>query len=143
MTNKDDLSKNLEDKHLSVLLKKLDDYVEHDLNARDGWLTIKEPSRKKIFRRPGSPKSRGWQVTIRGSFHSHVRDKNGTSFLLFPRGRGYLVPLRDINNFLLKCADDALDKDTVDIFFAVDEKGKTVIRYHEGDMDISDFSLPI
>ena len=141
MKGKDDLSKNLENNLLRALLKQVSGYVEHDLKAHEGWLIVNEPSRKKIFRRAGSLKPRGWQVTIRDTFKRYVRDKNGAGFLLFPRGKGYLVPLRDINNFLLRCDEDALNRDTADIFFAVDKKGKTVIRYHDHDMDISKHSL--
>ena len=138
---KNELSKELGDGRVRDLLRGVDYYVGHELTKFEGWLTVRDVVRKKIFRRSGSLKPQGWQVTIRGSFKAHVRDKNEAGFLLFPRGKGYLVPLREVNNFVMRCDSNALDKDTVDIFFDVDERSRVVIRFHDHAMDVSKFSL--
>ena len=139
MTN--ELSDELGDGRVRNLLRNVEYYVGHEMTKYEGWLSVRDVVRKKIFRRSGSAKPHGWQVTIRGSFKSHVRDKNETGYLLFPRGKGYLVPLREINNFVMRCDSSALDRDTVDIFFNVDEQANVVIRFHDNEMPVSQFSL--
>ena len=137
----ENLSKELGDERVRVLLGNVKHYVSHDVGVYDGWLSVRDVVRKKIFRRAGSTDRKGWKVTIRGSFKAHVRDQNGTGYLLFPRGRGYLVPLREINNFVMRCDPAALDRDTVDIFFDVDEQGGAIIRLYDKEMKISKFAL--
>lgn len=138
---KNELSQELGNARVQGLLRTVDHYVDHNLTTYEGWLEVRDVVRKKVFRRSGSRKPQGWQVTIRGKFKDHVRDKNGSGYLLFPRGKGYLIPLREINNFVMRCDDKALGRDTVDIFFDVDEKSNVVVRFHDHEMDVSKFSL--
>lgn len=53
---------------------------------------------KKAYLRPGSPKPRGWQITLRNAFRESVRDLE--SYLLVSRGRGLLIPFSTLREFL-------------------------------------------
>lgn len=141
----DDLSNELKDEQVRNLLRNVEYYVGHKLTKKDGWLTVRDVVDKRIFRRAGSAKPQGWQVTIRDEFLGYLRGKNGeTGYLLFPRGKGYLVPLEKINNFIARHDEGALRKYTIDIFIAVDGS-KVVVRFpnHDKQLDISEFALSL
>ena len=137
------MSENLSEKmkHSSVqdAIRRKENYVSLELNDREGVLFVREVVQHPVFRRPGSDKPKGWQVTIRNGFLAHVRD--GTGYLLFPRGKGYLIPLRRINNFILRADPPAIDKYVVDVFFNVDDDGDAVIRLREHEMKLAEFAL--
>ena len=138
----ENLSQKLGTTRINELLSNVDQYVGHELSKFEGWITVRAEVHRKIFRREGSPTPRGWQVTIRDELRAYVRGKNGeTGYLLFPRGKCYLVPLREISNFFVRCDEEALSRHAFDIFFDVDDSSRVVIRYHNHTLDISKFSL--
>jgi len=78
---------------------------------------------KKTFIRPGSPKSKGWQVTFRGNKPDSFKTclEKGDGFLLMPRGPIILISLNIIKNFVSKIDETAFERDTIDIFVRFDE----------------------
>jgi hypothetical protein len=71
--------------------------------------------------RPGSQKPKGWQVTFRGS-KSLAQLKDGQGFLLMNRGGLVLLPLQEVRDFVLSVDEEALQRDTVDVFLRFEEE---------------------
>ena len=94
---------------------------------------------EKVFIRPGSKKSKGWQVTIRGRKEGSFIDcaRKGCGYLLVPRDGILYIPLSIIQEFV---SESAFEKDTVDIFIVFDES-KATLRYHNNALDITQFKL--
>ncbi len=63
-------------------------------------------------RRGSDKRPKGWQITIRDDFRSSLL--NGKDFLLVPRGRGLLIPLRELRRII---GTELGDTNTVDVFF--------------------------
>lgn len=89
--------------------------------------------------RPGSLKPKGWQVTFRGS-KSLAQLKNGQGYLLMPRGKIVLLPLKEIAAFVHTADSQAFDRDTVDIFIRFDED-KLALVYKGQEKDITAYSV--
>ena len=89
--------------------------------------------------RPGSLKEKGWQVTFRGS-KSLAQLKRKEGFLLMPRGRMVLVPLREVAGLVLSADANALNRDTVDVFVRFEEE-RIVLAYKGREQDITAFSV--
>jgi hypothetical protein len=98
-----------------------------------------EVNGEPVIIRPGSQKPKGWQVTFRGS-QSLARLKGRVGYLLMPRGSLLLVPLKEIADFVYKLDNQALSRDTIDIFICFDDD-KVVLVYKGGEMDITRFSV--
>lgn len=101
-----------------------------------------EVNGKKTFIRPGSSKSKGWQVTFRGekpnSFKKHL--EMGDGFLLMPRGPILLIPLQIIRDFVRKNDAKAFERDTIDIFIRFDET-KIFVVYKNSEIDVTTYSV--
>jgi hypothetical protein len=89
--------------------------------------------------RPGSLKEKGWQVTFRGS-KSLAQLKRKEGFLLMPRGRMVLVPLREVADLVLSADANALNRDTVDVFVRFEEE-RIVLAYKGREQDNTAFSV--
>lgn len=89
--------------------------------------------------RPGSLKPKGWQVTFRGG-KSLAQLKNGQGYLLMPRGKIVLLPLKDVAAFIDAVDHQAFNRDTVDIFVRFDED-KLMLAYKGQEKDITDCSV--
>jgi len=119
---------------LKILFKKtgipMKEWGEKEAISEDG---------KKVFIRPGSPKAKGWQITIRGrkpgSFIYCAR--RGDGYLLVPRDGILFIPLNIIQEFIPK---DAFERDTVDIFFVFGSLEVT-LKYHDKVFDVTQFRL--
>lgn len=85
---------------------------------------------KLLLSRGGSPKPRGWQVTIRGKWRQRVANEQGYYLLL--RIPLALVPFSEIR----KIVPDLTTNDTVDIFFDLVEKR---LYYRQQSRSISRF----
>ena len=97
---------------------------------------------KKAFLRPGSPKSKGWQITFRGAKDESFKTslKKGDGYLIIPRGPIIVIPLKNIKELVEKTDIEAFKRDTIDIFFKF-EKDKITAIYKESELDISSFKL--
>lgn len=97
------------------------------------------PEGKKVFIRQGSPKSKGWQVTIRGRKSGSFIDcaRRGDGYLLVPRGGILFIPLNIIQEFIPK---DGFERDTVDIFFDFGSQEVT-LKYHDKVLNVTEFRL--
>ncbi len=91
---------------------------------------------EKVFIRPGSKKSKGWQVTFRDVFKNHLEKEEGS--LIVPRGGIIYIPFSEIK----KVINDpkAFNRNTIDIFFAF-EGDKVILRYKKNELDVTTFLL--
>jgi hypothetical protein len=85
--------------------------------------------------RPGSPKPKGWQITLRNAFRESVRDGDG--YLLVNRGRDLLIPFDELKGFL----GSALNQKTVDIFVRFESDASATVSFKKADLDVSEFLL--
>lgn len=92
-----------------------------------------------VIIRPGSRKSKGWQVTFRGS-KSLAQLKKGERYLLMPRGMLVLLPLIEIKTLFNSLDPNAFIRDTIDIFIRSDED-KLILVYKGGEKDITNYSI--
>jgi hypothetical protein len=97
---------------------------------------------KKTFVRPGSQKSKGWQVTFRGNKPDSFKTclEKGDGFLLMPRGSVMLIPLDNIRNFVLGIDEVAFERDTIDVFIRFEES-KIFVVYKNLNLDVSSYSV--
>jgi len=87
------------------------------------------------FRRDGSDKlPKGWQITIRDDFRSSVL--KGQGFLLVARGRGLLIPLKDLRDFV---GSELGQNNTIDIFITFG--GVCTLECKGATYDVSGFAL--
>lgn len=92
-----------------------------------------------VIIRPGSRKSKGWQVTFRGS-KSLAQLEKGEGYLLMPRGKLVLLPLIEIKTLINSIDPNAFIRDTIDIFIRFDED-RLILAYKNGEKDITQYSV--
>ena len=94
---------------------------------------------QKTFLRPGSNKSKGWQVTFRGNKPDSFKTclEKGKGYLLIPRGPILLIPLNELRDFILGNDKEAFKRDTIDVFVRFDEE-KIFIVYKNAKKDVTD-----
>lgn len=97
---------------------------------------------QKTFLRPGSSKSKGWQVTFRGNKPDSFKTclEQGEGYLLMPRGPILLIPLDKLRDFILKNDRVAFKRDTIDIFVRFDEE-KIAVVYKNTEKDVTDNAI--
>jgi hypothetical protein len=97
---------------------------------------------QKVFIRPGSSKPHGWQITFRGQKPDSFKDRlsRGEGILIVPRGPILAIPLSTIQNFILFVDPDALNRDTIDIFFRFDLP-KIVAVYKNKELDVTEYTI--
>lgn len=88
------------------------------------------------FVRPGSDKSKGWQITFRSKFFEFLQRGEGN--LLINRDGILIIPLSTINEFINDF--DTSDNDTRDVF-ATFENGSVFLKYHDQVLDVTEFRL--
>lgn len=97
---------------------------------------------EQIFIRPGSNKSKGWQITFRGnkpdSLKTSLQKKIGK--LLVPRGPVLLIPLIEISNFISDNDSKAFNRDTIDIFIHFDESEISIV-YKNDELNVSYYAI--
>jgi len=91
---------------------------------------------EKVFIRPGSKKTKGWQVTFRDVFKKTLQDENGS--LLMPRDGILLIPFSEIKKAINDI--DAFNRNTIDIFIAF-EDDSIKLRYKNNDIDVTDYRI--
>ncbi|MBI4645591.1 MAG: hypothetical protein HY738_03095 [Bacteroidia bacterium] len=93
---------------------------------------------EKVYIRPGSKKSKGWQITFRDLFKNALQTSNG--FLLMPRDGIILIPF----SIILTVIDDkktAFKNNTIDMFIEFTEENKVNLNYKKNSIDISDYRI--
>ena len=107
-------------------------YQLADLTVKDGTI-----NGESLFIRPGSEKPKGWQITFRDLLKDAL--KVGKGYLLFNRGPGYLIPLKELKNNLITDRSK-FNQNTIDIF--IEFGPQDVIAKYRGDAtSISRFML--
>jgi len=122
-------------------------YIDETKKILDskGWLIQKWGKYDAVINnlpsviRPGSLKRKGWQVTFRGS-KSLSGLSSGTGYLLMPRGKVLLIPMKEIKEFILSVDSEAFNRDTIDIFIRFDEE-KIALVYKNMEITITSHSV--
>ncbi len=91
---------------------------------------------EKVFIRPGSNKTKGWQVTFRDVFKNALLKENGS--LLMPRDGILLIPFSVIKKAIND--SNAFIRNTIDIFIAFDEDS-IKLRYKESEVDVTAYRI--
>jgi predicted GIY-YIG superfamily endonuclease len=91
---------------------------------------------EKVFIRPGSKKTKGWQVTFRDVFKKTLLDENGS--LLMPRDGILLIPFSQIKKAINDT--DAFKRNTIDIFIAFEEDS-IKLRYKNSEVDVTAYRI--
>lgn len=92
---------------------------------------------EKVFIRPGSKKTKGWQVTFRDVFKKALQDENGS--LLMPRDGILLIPFKIIKKAIKD--PDAFKRNTIDIFIDFEDKEGIKLCYKDSKLDIKEYRL--
>ncbi len=91
---------------------------------------------EKVFIRPGSKKTKGWQVTFRDVFKKTLLDENGS--LLMPRDGILLIPFSEIKKAINDT--DAFKRNTIDIFIAFEEDS-IKLRDKNSEVDVTAYRI--
>jgi hypothetical protein len=91
---------------------------------------------QKTYIRPGSLKTKGWQITFRDRFLASL--KKGEGFLLVSRDGVLLVPLSEVRKLVTD--ESAYKQNTIDVYvnFAAD---KITVTYKDETIDITECKL--
>jgi len=90
----------------------------------------------KVYIRPGSEKSKGWQITFRDRFLNSL--EKGDGYLLVSRAGVLLIPLKDIQSVITE--QQAYKQNTIDIYIQFMPE-KVVLAYKADTMDVTGFKL--
>ncbi|MBW1999433.1 MAG: hypothetical protein JRJ29_15915 [Deltaproteobacteria bacterium] len=88
----------------------------------------------KTFIRPGSPKKKGWQITIRGRFKNMV--EKGEGVLLVPRDGILFIPFKEIQDVIRDPA--RFKQDSIDVYLSFEEQSIKLI-YTTNTIDVTRF----
>ncbi len=91
---------------------------------------------EKVFIRPGSKKTKGWQVTFRDVFKKNLLNEEGA--LLMPRDGILLIPFSEIKRAINDA--NAFKRNTIDVFVAFEEDG-IKLRYKDSEIDVTNFRI--
>ena len=114
-----------------ILIKS--DFVIQKLSAHEGII-----NNKKAFIRPGSEKSKGWQVTFRDEFKRALKDEDG--LLIMPRGKIVMMPFNKLKTIIHDIDEQAFTRNTIDIFIAFQDE-KVLLRYKGKEIEITEMVL--
>ena len=95
---------------------------------------------EKAFIRPGSKKTKGWQITLRGRKEGSLIEsfQKSLGLLVVPRNGVLVIPLKEIRDFIKD--EKALGGDTIDIFIEFAEDS-IHLWYKSGMIDVTKYSL--
>jgi hypothetical protein len=91
---------------------------------------------QKTYIRPGSPKTKGWQITFRDRFLNSLQ--KGDGYLLVSRDGVLLIPLKEIQKVITD--KEAYAQNTIDIYI-VFKPEKITLAYKQNVIDITNFRL--
>ncbi len=90
----------------------------------------------KVYIRPGSPKSKGWQITFRDKFKDALQKGGGS--LLVPRDGILLIPFSEIQKVITD--NSKYKQNTIDIY--INFKEETIeLTYSTNTIDVTQFRL--
>lgn len=135
----DNLERKIDKSQFAELTSRKGVYTAKKGKPKEGILTVQEPVDWHVFVRPGTLKRGEYQITFRDTLRKMTQSNGG--YLLFPRGKGYLIPLRHIRQLVEKIDPEDLKRPTVDIYISQTERG-IFMRYHEKKSSITKFALP-
>ncbi len=92
---------------------------------------------QKVFIRPGSKKTKGWQITLRDIFKNALQTGDGA--LLVPRGSILLLPMTEIQK-VIGNDESEYQKNTIDIF-VIFKEGNITLRYKQNTLDVTNYKL--
>jgi len=94
----------------------------------------------KHFIRPGSHKTKGWQITSRGRKRGSFIDSliRGQGNLLVRRGKILIIPLQLIK--VITDIEQDSDRDTIDIFITFND-GQMFLKYHDQVINVTEYKL--
>lgn len=103
----------------------------------EGWSAYEAMlGNKRTFIRPGSKKSKGWQVTFRDVFKDNL--ENGDGYLLMPRGNILYIPFEVIRSAIKD--KDSYKQNTIDIY--IEFKDETVLlHYKKNAVNVTSYQL--
>ncbi|MCK4430242.1 MAG: GIY-YIG nuclease family protein [Candidatus Aminicenantes bacterium] len=91
---------------------------------------------QKVYIRPGSEKSKGWQITFRDRFLNSLQ--NGNGYLLVSRGGVLFIPLKEVQRVI---ADrKAYEQNTIDVYIVFAPE-KVTLTYKQNTIDVTSFKL--
>lgn len=92
---------------------------------------------KKSYIRPGSKKTKGWQITFRDKFKQSLNSEDG--FLIVPRGGVLIIPLQEIKACVSN-DPNAFNKNTIDVFIDFVEDN-VLLKYKDYQASITEYRL--
>jgi len=124
-----------------IMLDELQQILEREgyTFARSGELSRNHAVRingEVSFYRPGSEKSRGWQITFRGTFLEHL--ESGIGNLLVNRDGIIIVPLSTVQEVVED--EDAYNQNTIDVHVVFDDDN-IYLEYGDARIDITEFRV--
>jgi len=91
---------------------------------------------QKTYIRPGSQKTKGWQITFRDRFLNSLQE--GKGYLLVSRDGVLLIPLKEIQKVIPN--KEAYAQNTIDVYI-VFKTDKITLAYKENIIDVTNFKL--
>lgn len=95
-------------------------------------------NQEHVYIRPGSQKSKGWQITFRDKFKNSLENLDGK--LLIPRGRIILLPFSELIKVFGE-TKEVFSKSTIDIFIEFTNDGEVLLKYKEKIQNITQFAI--
>lgn len=93
---------------------------------------------ERVYIRPGSQKTKGWQITFRDEFKRSLETLNGK--LLVPRGRIILIPFSELIKIFGE-DENVFSKNTIDIFIEFTSEGDVLLKYKGNIQNITQFAV--
>jgi predicted GIY-YIG superfamily endonuclease len=90
----------------------------------------------KVFIRPASKKTKGWQITFRDIFKNCLENCDG--YLLVPRDGVLLIPFSEVKKVVTDAT--AFKQNTIDVYINFGED-KTTLTYKENVIDVTQYKL--
>jgi hypothetical protein len=87
---------------------------------------------QKTYIRPGSPKTKGWQITFRDRFLKSLQ--KGEGYLLVSRNGVLLIPLRNVRRVVKD--KSAYKQNTIDVYIQFTPE-KTTLTYKDNSIDVT------
>jgi hypothetical protein len=91
----------------------------------------------KAFIRPGSKKSKGWQITFRDKFKNALQ--SGLGYLLVPRGSILFIPFNEIKKIVTD--ENAFLQNTIDIYVQFTEENTCILHYKNQSLNVDNFLM--
>jgi len=138
LSKKNIITKALEEEGLEEVfedeLKKL--LAENDKHVQKWSAYEATIDGQKAYIRPGSPKSKGWQITFRDRFLNSLQ--KGDGYLLVSRNGVLLIPLQIVRKVVKD--KTAFQQNTIDVYILFTTE-RTTLSYKNNSIDVSRYKL--